>query len=404
MSTPERAESHIGATVRKFGEPRDPDTSANLTLALLADESEPGPELSIVVPVLNERDNVLELFRRLRTALAGRSWEVIFVDDDSPDCTADEVRRLACIDRRVRCVQRLGRRGLSSACVEGMLASTAPYLAVMDGDLQHDEKLLPRMLDSLRHEDIDIVIGSRNAPGGSLGNWSERRIRISHIATRMTRAAFDTSLSDPMSGLFMIRREAFAARVRSLSGLGFKILLDLFASGMHPLRFRELPYRFRGRRSGESKLDSRVAWDFLMLVLDKRLGGALPVRFVSFSLVGLLGVGVHLATMSLLFKVGQIPFAIAQSTAILTAMTGNFALNNILTYRDLRLRGWGWLRGWLSFVLACSVGGLANLGIASHLFESATTWMVATLAGTAVGAVWNYALSSTYSWRRQQAR
>jgi dolichol-phosphate mannosyltransferase len=207
-----------------------------------------------------------------------------------------------------------------------------------------------------------------------------------------------------MSGLFMIRREAFSERVRSLSGIGFKILLDLFTSGGQPLRFRELPYQFRGRRSGESKLDSRVAWDFLMLVLDKSLGGSVPVRFITFALIGVLGVGVHLTTMSLLFKAGHIPFTVAHSIAMLAAMTSNFALNNVLTYRDLRLRGWKWLRGWVSFVLACSVGALANVGIAAYVFESNTTWIAATLAGTAAGAVWNYALTSIFTWRRPQAQ
>lgn len=404
MSTPQRADFHTCASVRKLGESRDPGTTPNLTADLPAEECEAGPELCVVVPVLNERDNVLDLFGRLRTALAGRSWEVIFVDDDSRDGTADVVRRLSCIDRRVRCIQRIGRRGLSSACIEGMLASTAQYLAVMDGDLQHDESLLPRMLDCLRRDDLDIVIGSRNVPGGGVGDWNRSRARLSDFATRITRAAFHTTVSDPMSGLFMIRREVFLGRVHSLSGVGFKILLDLFASGKQPLRFRELPYHFRGRSQGQSKLDSRVAWDFLMLVLDKRLGGVVPVRFITFALVGVLGVGVHLSTMSLLFKAGEVPFTVAHSIAMLAAMTSNFALNNVLTYRDQRLRDWGWLRGWLSFVLACSVGGIANIGIASYVFESRTSWIVATLAGTIVGAIWNYALTSTYTWRRRQPR
>jgi dolichol-phosphate mannosyltransferase len=402
LSTPQRADFHTCASVRKLGESRDTGTPANLTADLPTEEVEPGPELCVVVPVLNERNNVLELFRRLRTVLVGCSWEVIFVDDDSRDGTADVVRRLGCIDRRVRCVQRIGRRGLSSACIEGMLASTAQYLAVMDGDLQHDERLLPRMLDSLRRDDLDIVIGSRNVPGGGVGDWHKSRVRLSDFATKIARVAFRTTVSDPMSGLFMIRREVFLARVHSLSGVGFKILLDLFASGKQALRFRELPYHFRGRSQGQSKLDSRVAWDFLMLVLDKRLGGIVPVRFITFALVGMLGVGVHLSTMSLLFKTGQAPFTVAHSIAMVAAMTSNFAFNNILTYRDKRLRGWGWLRGWLSFVLACSVGGIANIGIATYVFESNPSWIVAALAGTIVGAIWNYALTSTYTWRRQQ--
>lgn len=377
---------------------------ASVAFLNVPEPSEPGPELCVVVPVFNERENVPELLRRLRNVLAGRSWEVIFVDDDSPDGTSDLVRRLGNSDRRVRCVQRIGRRGLSSACVEGMLASNARYLAVMDGDLQHDESLLPRMLDSLRHEDIDIVIGSRHASGGSLGDWQRTRVRISDVATRIARAAFQTPVSDPMSGLFMIRRDAFLERVRGLSGIGFKILLDLFATGSQPLRFRELPYRFRNRSHGASKLDSRVAWDFLMLVLDKRLGGAVPVRFFSFALVGLLGLGVHLAMMSMLFKPGLLSFAVSHSLAMMAAMTCNFALNNVLTYRDQRLRGWGWMRGWLSFVVACSVGGIASIAVAFYLFEASASWLAATIAGTLVGAIWNYALTSTYTWRKPLAK
>ncbi len=369
--------------------------------ALRGIEMAPGPVLAVIVPVFNERDNVEEIVRRLKATLVNYSWEVIFVDDDSPDGTADLVRRLGGLDQRVRCVQRIGRRGLSSACVEGMLASTAKYFAVMDGDLQHDENLLPEMLDNLLCMDIDVVIGSRYVADGGIGDWDEGRARMSRVATWVTRTALNTKLSDPMSGFFMITREAFLERARSLSGIGFKILLDLFASGPRPLRFMELSYEFRGRSVGESKMDSRAVWDFLMLVLDKRLGGIVPVRFLNFALVGVLGVGVHLAMMFLLFEVGSSPFIWSQSIAMLVAMTSNFALNNILTYRDMRLRGWSWLRGWGSFVLACSIGGLANVGIASYLFDASTTWIAATLAGTAAGALWNYALTSTYTWRRK---
>lgn len=361
----------------------------------------PGPELAVIVPVFNERDNIEEMIRRLQIVLAGCSWEVIFVDDDSPDGTADLVRELGRVDRRIRCVQRIGRRGLSSACVEGMLASTATYLAVIDGDLQHDENLLPEMLDNLLCTDNDLVIGSRYVADGGIGNWDDGRARMSRVATWITRTALSTKLSDPMSGLFMIRREAFMERVRSLSGIGFKILLDLFASGPTALRFEELPYEFRGRNAGESKMDSKAAWDFLMLVIDKRFGGAVPVRFINFALVGGLGVGIHLVAMFLMFELGGLSFVWSQSIAILVAMTSNFTLNNTLTYRDMRLRGWRWIRGWGSFALACSIGGLANIAIASYLFDSSAAWVGATLAGSAAGALWNYALASTYTWRKK---
>jgi dolichol-phosphate mannosyltransferase len=360
-----------------------------------------GVELSIVVPTFNERGNVAELVRRLEGVLGGRSWEVIFVDDDSPDGTADVVLELGRADRRVRCIRRIGRRGLSSACIEGMLASTAPYLALMDADLQHDETLLPRMLDAMKAGAVDIVVGSRYLMPGGLADWQGSRVRISRAATRLSRLVLQSDLTDPMSGFFMIRREAFAERVRALSGIGFKLLLDLFASSGQPLRHLEMPYRFRGRHSGQSKLDTQVVWEYLMLLLEKLVGRIVPVRFVAFAMVGGLGVGNHLAIVWLLFRGLHVGFAVSQAAATIIAITINFTLNNILTYRDMRLRGWNWLRGWLSFALACGVGAIANVGIASYLFESSqTTWMPAALAGIVVGAVWNYAVTAVYTWHK----
>jgi dolichol-phosphate mannosyltransferase len=361
-------------------------------------------ELSIIVPTFNEQANVATLVQRLDKTLKGRSWEVIFVDDDSPDGTADRVREIGRTDHRVRCIQRIGRRGLSSACIEGMLSSSAPYQAVMDADLQHDETLLSGMLDALQRGEADIVIGSRYLEGGSVGEWQQSRAKISRFATRISRLILHAELTDPMSGFFMLRRHAFADRVRELSGIGFKILLDLFASSKEPLRFRELPYEFRSRQAGESKLDSQAAWQYIMLVLDKLVGGVVPVRFVAFALVGGVGVGVHVAVLSLLFKGFRVDFTVAQALATLVAMTSNFALNNVLTYRDMRLRGWKWLRGWLSFSLACSVGAIANVGIASYLFQSNTAWVLAALAGILVGVVWNYAVTALYTWKTPAVR
>jgi len=358
------------------------------------------PEISVVVPTFREKPNVPELVVRLRRVLRGVDWEVIFVDDDSSDGTADCARALARQDSRVRCIQRIGRRGLSSACVEGMMASSAPYLAVMDADLQHDEALLAEMLRVLRSEPVDVVVGSRYTEGGGVGTWDRSRVRKSRLATRLAQIAVKAPLTDPMSGFFALKAEVLHATVRRLSTIGFKILLDVLASSPTPLRVKELPYEFRERRAGESKLDSKVVWDYLMLILDKMLGRFIPVRFVVFMMVGGLGVFVHLAVLTALFKMAQTSFVLGQSLATLTAMTFNFAVNNILTYRDLRLSGWGWLRGWFTFVFACSIGALANVGIATYLFqEQHTYWVLSAVAGILVGAVWNYAVTSVYTWR-----
>jgi len=358
-------------------------------------------ELSIVVPTFNESANVRELLERLQATLGETVWEVVFVDDDSPDATAALVRSIARSDRRVRCVQRVGRRGLSSACIEGMLATAAPYIAVMDADLQHDESILPAMLERLRSGDADLVVGTRYAQGGSTGDWDGKRAGLSRLATRVARLVVRQEVSDPMSGFFMLRREVFDASVRRLSALGFKILLDILASAPGPLRVAEVPFTFRTRFAGQSKLDELVVWEYGMLLADKTIGRYVPVRLISFAAVGGLGVFVHMAVLAVLLKALGLDFAPAQSAATAVAMVFNFALNNILTYRDSRLTGWAWWRGLGSFMLACSVGALANVGIATYLFASQTTWFLAALAGVLVGAVWNYAVTQLYTWGRK---
>ncbi|MFV2004346.1 MAG: glycosyltransferase [Gammaproteobacteria bacterium] len=355
------------------------------------------------MPTYNEHPNVIPMIESLNEALGEHKWEVIFVDDDSPDGTANQIREIAKRDPRVRVVQRVGRRGLSSAAIEGILASSAPFCAVIDGDLQHDEKLLATMLETIKNENLDVVSGSRYVEGGGLGDWQKSRARISRLATRLSRAVLHADLTDPMSGFFMIRRSTFEKRMHSLSGIGFKILLDIFASSKEPLRYRELPYEFRTRQAGESKLDSQAAWEYFMLLIDKLIGHIVPVRFVAFTLVGGVGVFVHMFTVWLMLTYMDTGFTIAQTTATIIAMTSNYAMNNVLTYRDMRLTGWGWIKGWVSFTLACSVGALGNIGIATYIFAQDATWVVASLSGIVVGAVWNYAVTSVYTWKKPKA-
>ncbi len=356
-------------------------------------------QLAVVVPTLNESANIPVLVARLHAVLRGIEWEVVFVDDDSRDGTADVARRIAQQDARVRCLQRIGRRGLSSACIEGILATSAPIVAVMDADLQHDETLLPRMFAALTAGELDIVVASRYVPGGSIGALSGARARISDLATKLSRLIVRSDLADPMSGFFMLRREAFDGAVRNLSGQGFKILLDLFASSARPLRFRELAFTFRARKFGESKLDSMVAWEYLMLIADKLIGHIVPVRFVLFALIGGLGVGMNLFVLRLALDLGA-RFAAGETVATLAAMVFNFLLNNQLTYRDRRLKRWKLVRGLVTFCVGCSIGAVANIGIAAQVFGEGQSWWLAGLAGALIGAVWNYAIASTYTWGR----
>lgn len=366
--------------------------------------AEAGPlELAVIVPTFCEADNVEELVRRLGAALEGIAWEAIFVDDHSPDGTAERIRALGRGDRRVRCLERVGRRGLASACIEGMLATSAPVTAVIDADLQHDERLLPDMLARLRSRpEFDIVIGSRFAEGGSASGFSDERASQSRLATRLSRAVVAEDLTDPMSGFFMLRVELFREVLPNLSAVGFKLLLDIFASAGRPLAFEELPYRFRERTSGTSKLDRMIAFEYLILLYDKAFGRFVPTRFALFAAIGGIGVGVHFAILTLFFKALALPFGTSQTVATAGAMTFNFFLNNALTYRDQQLRGVRRLfLGWLSFCLVCAIGAAANVGVATFLFEyQGALWTLSALAGVLVGAVWNFALSSRFTWGR----
>lgn len=374
-------------------------TSEKITASEAPVQQLGGPELSIVVPTFNERGNVEELIRRIDAVLPGVAWEVVVVDDDSTDGTAGLVNDLAQKDRRVRCIQRIGRRGLSSACIEGFLSSSAPYFAVIDGDLQHDERVLPAMLECLRGGEHDIVVGSRYIAGGGIGDWNARRAQLSRLSTTLAKKTLGVVLSDPMSGFFAVRREVVHDVVRDLSGVGFKILLDIFATSKQPLRFRELPYEFRTRKAGESKVDGNVALDFLTMLLQKKFGRIIPSRLIYFCLIGGTGVAVHLAVFSTVYLGLGDAFWLAQSIATTVAMVGNFALNNLITYRDQRLSGLAWWRGLVVFSLACSVGAAANVGVASYIFSDGIGWLPSALAGVVVGTVWNYATTAFYVWR-----
>lgn len=359
------------------------------------------PILSIIVPTLNERDNVRELVGRLDKCLPGLAWEVIFVDDDSRDGTLKVLHDLSRSDPRVRYIHRIGRRGLASAVGEGILSTSSPFVAVMDSDLQHDESMLPTMLEHLIQTGCDVVVASRYLESGSVGNWAKRRLYFSKLAKKLADLVLPSSLTDPLSGFFILKRDAFDLVARRLSNQGYKILLDILLSAKPGLRVEEIPYTFRVRTRGESKLDLIVVWDYLMLLIDKVAGHVIPPRFVMFASVGGIGLIVHMAVLATLNRGIGISFVVAQATATLVAMTFNFFLNNQLTYRDMRLTGLlPVTRGLIYFCALCSVGAAANVGIASVLFQQDYSWWLAGVAGVFVGAVWNYATTSIFTWRR----
>lgn len=359
------------------------------------------PELTIVVPTLNERENVPRLVERLDRVLRGIAWEAVFVDDDSDDGTLEVLHDLARRDPRIRYIHRIGRAGLSSACLEGMASSSAPFLAVMDADLQHDERLLSDMLEALRGDEADLVVGSRYVDGGGMAGWSGPRKMLSRIATLLAKPVLRVRLEDPMSGFFMLTRALYRRSVRRVSGQGFKLLLDILASAAGAVRVKELPFEFRTRVSGVSKLGSLVMYEYFLLLADKLVGRYIPIRFVIFCAVGCFGAVLHLSVLGSLLYLGGRDFVFAQTVATIMAMTVNFTLNNIFTYRARQLKGWDLLSGLFFFYAVCAVGAFVNIQVAGYLFGLHAPWWGAGLMGAIIGSVWNYGVSSIVVWSRR---
>jgi dolichol-phosphate mannosyltransferase len=364
-----------------------------------SERTRPAPELSIVVPTFNERENVPRLIDTLRAALPGVDWELIIVDDNSPDGTAEVAKLIAAADSRIRCLRRVGRRGLAGACLEGILASQAKYVAVMDGDLQHDERLLLPMLALLRGDTADLVVASRYADGGSAAGLSSQRAFGSRLATGLAHRLLKLELSDPMSGFFMLSREQIENIAPRLSTQGFKILLDIVVTAGDSLRIAELPFEFRQRLFGESKLDAGVALEYVGLLLAKATDDRVSLRFMLFCLVGAIGIGVHFVALIVGYDLLGLQFVWAQTLAMMVAIASNFVINNALTYRDRRLHGMTFFNGLLRFYLVSLAGLVSNIGVSDWLFVSAQKWWVAGLAGAVIGVVWNYVVASQFVWR-----
>lgn len=361
------------------------------------------PDLSVVIPTFNERANIAPLVAAVAEALAGIAWEIVVVDDDSPDRTWAEVARVAAGEPRVRCLRRVGRRGLASAVVEGAMAASGEYVAVIDADFQHDERLLPVMFARLRAEAADLAVGTRYAPGGGVGEWGMRRARMSDLATRVARMLVGHRTSDPMSGFFMARRQVFAAAVYNLSSQGYKILLDLISAHPGELAIIDVPYTFRTRRAGNSKISPMVVAEFAFLMVEKLSRGLIPPRFVLFALVGGLGLLVHVAVLALLGWAG-LHFLPAQAGAVAVAIAFNYVVNNEFTYRDRRLTGREFALGFVIFAAICSVGAVANIGVANLAIEETASWSFAGIAGALIGAVFNFGGASAMVWGRTHRR
>ena len=356
-------------------------------------------KLSVVIPTFNEAENVRKLYHKLDIALAKYSWEAIYVDDQSTDSTLEEVEKLSSEFNNIRLIRRFGRRGLSSACIEGMLSSTSEFVAVIDADLQHDETILPKMIEKLEQkQSLQLVVGSRYCKGASLGTLEDSRRNVSKIATKFSRLFYKAELTDPMSGFFMLKTDFFVSLAPKLSGLGYKILLDIVMTEKN-IEICEIPYDMRSRESGESKLDVKVTYEYFLLILDKTVGQYIPTRLIMFLMVGATGVVLQLLFVWLFYLVVNLSYLYATISATYMAMTSNFILNNQFTYKDKKLKGAKLFSGYISFVIACSMGAVINVNVATISFENLDVWWLASLLGAIFGSVWNYTMANIITWK-----
>jgi dolichol-phosphate mannosyltransferase len=260
------------------------------------------------------------------------------------------------------------------------------------------------MLDAIKRDNLDLVVASRNVEGGSKGDWVWYRRWLSDAGRALSSAVCRCSISDPMSGFFLVERNFLEASIRQMSGVSFKILVDLLSSAPRPAQLREIPFTFRSRLHGESKLDTSNLLEYLFLLADKFFGPYIPVRFVLFALMGLIGLVFHLSLLWLLHTNNGVPFAEAQAIATWLAMTLNFLTNNFVTYRDLRLKGWGILKGLATFYVACTLGALINIGLAELYHQRGLPWHLAGAFGIVIGSVWNYGVTSVLTWRTMRRK
>ena len=358
--------------------------------------------LSIVLPTWNERGNIEPLLAQLLPLQQQFDLEILVVDDDSADGTAELVRQLAQRQPCLRLIRRVGRSGLASAIKEGLLDATGDLALVMDSDGQHEPAAVLRAVQTLQQGDLDLVVGSRFHREAEIRGLSSRRERGSSWANAAARFSLHrryAPLSDFMSGFFAVRLEAVLPLLRSVDVNGFKFLYELLAVSRGCLRVAEVPLTFQPRLSGSSKLDLAVFWDFLISLLHSLSFRLLPRRAISFALVGSSGVLVQLLVTHLLMAGDHLRFEQALPLAVVAAATSNYLINNALTFRFQRLRGLALLQGLLKFLLVASLPVLANVGLASAYYSFvARDALWAQLAGIVVVFVWNYAASSRLVW------
>lgn len=373
--------------------------------------------LTVVLPTYNESKNIPILIERLTKVLAKIDYEILVVDDNSPDRTYEVVDQIGAKNPRVRCIRRIHERGLSSAVMTGMASSSAKYYAVMDADLQHDEAILPGLLKAVNQEGFDLAVGSRAAEDGSFGEFSRLRRFISWTATMLAKMLLPVNVKDPMSGYFMVSREVFQQAEEKINPLGFKILLE-FLGRVPGLRVKEVGYTFRNRVHGETKLSGSVIRNYIVALMDLRFGHLVSPIFILYCLVGASGIIVYMLTvalgdalgMPLIRDVWPAPFNALPSSWLLgfgLSVTNNYVWNNYITFHERRHKSLALVSGFATFFLISLIGLLIQTSVsyllaATGLFAAHAGSGINRAIGITVAVITNYYLNLNFTWRKNR--
>ncbi len=354
--------------------------------------------LTLVIPTYNESSNIIPLVERIEAALRGHDYEILFVDDDSRDGTADVINNLK-NTHPVRVIVRRDEKGLASAVVRGFSEARNEVLVVMDADLQHPPDIIPRLLGAIE-DGADISIASRYVPGGGCADWSGVRKLISRVAIFMARLVLPPArkVKDPMSGFFALKRSVLEHK--NLQPIGYKILLEVLVLGSYR-KVVEVPFQFQLRQQGDSKLNINQEYEYMrhLFRLSRRSGEI--ARFIKFCLVGGSGVLVNFGLLWLLTERAGLHYAVSAVFAIETSIITNYLLNNFVTFKDRRMPGVKTFIGNMAKFNLVSLGGLViNLAILTFLTEIAGLfYMISNLFGIAGATLWNFFVNNWWTWK-----
>ena len=358
--------------------------------------------ISIIIPTFNEIQNIIPLVQKIKVSLNSKiNWEIIFVDDNSPDKTYEKIKSLKKDYSNIKVIKRLNERGLAGAVLTGLNSCSYEQIIIMDADLQHDPIFILKLLNKMYQNEASIVVASRFIKDSKSNNFHILREIGSKTMIKVFNLFSSIKLYDPMSGFFIIKKDLFLKISKNLSSDGYKILADIILNIPKNVKVSQIPIDFKQRHAGESKMNLKVLWDLLLVIIHSFLKKYVPREYLSYIGVGMIGLSFHVMSLYLLYKIIDISFLISHLIATLIAIFVNYTLNNILTFYNNNLMGIKWLLGLINYYIFCSYGIFISFAIAKTLIGFNFNWFIAGLVGAFTASVWNFSMSKFIIWHKK---